>query len=73
LSAGEEFVEGGEGVVDVLGILEVRGVLGEYSREVPGIGRLRGRVAGAEVGFGINDAGGPLAALGAAVLAAFVG
>jgi hypothetical protein len=35
LSAGEEFVEGGEGVVDALGILEVGGVLGEYSGEVP--------------------------------------
>jgi hypothetical protein len=60
-------------VVDALGILEVRGVLGEYSGEVPGIGRLRGGVAGTEVGFGIEDAGGALAALGGAVLAAFVG
>ena len=73
LSAGEKFVECGEGVVDALGILEVRGVLGEYSGEVPGIGRLQGGVAGTEVGFGIEDAGGALAALGGAVLAAFGG
>jgi hypothetical protein len=73
LSAGEEFVEGGEGVVDALGILEVRGVLGEYSGEVSGVGRLRGGVTGTEVGFGIEDVGGALTALGGAALAAFVG
>jgi hypothetical protein len=71
--AREEFVEGGEGVVDALGVLEVRGVLDEYSGEVPGVGQLRGRVAGTEVGYGIEDAGGALAAFGGALLAAFVG
>jgi hypothetical protein len=73
LSAGEELVEGGEGVIDALGILEVRGVLGEYSGEVSGVGWLRGGVAGTEVGFGIEDAGGALTPLGGAVLAAFGG
>jgi hypothetical protein len=72
-SAGEKFAEGGEGVVDALGILEVRGVLDEYSGEVSGVGWLRSGVAGTEVGFGIEDAGGALAALGGTVLAAFVG
>jgi hypothetical protein len=72
-SAGEKFVEGGEGVVDALGILEVTGVLGKFRGEVFGVGRLRGRVAGTPGGFGIEDAGGALAALGGAVLAAFVG
>jgi hypothetical protein len=36
-------------------------------------GWLRGGVARTEVGFGIENAGGALAALGGAVLAAFVG
>ena len=72
-SAGEKFVEGGEGVVDALGVLEVAGVLGEHSGEVFGVGRLRGGVAGTPGGFGIEDAGGALAALGGAVLAAFGG
>jgi hypothetical protein len=43
LSAGEEFVEGGEGVVDALGVLEVRGVLGEESGKVLGVRWLSGR------------------------------
>jgi hypothetical protein len=73
-STGEKFVEGGEGVIDALGILEVTGVLGEFRGEVFGVGRFRGGVAGTVVGFGIEDAGGALAALGGAVLAAlFVG
>jgi hypothetical protein len=72
-SAGEKFVEGGEGVVDALGILEVAGVLGEFRGEVFGVGRLRGGVAWTPGGFGIQGAGEALAALGGAVLAAFVG
>jgi hypothetical protein len=72
-SAGEEFVEGGEGVVDALGVLKVTGVFGEFRGEVFGVGQLRGGVVGTPGRFGIKDAGGALAALGGAVLAAFVG
>jgi len=72
-STGEKFVEGGEGVVDALGVLEVAGVLGEFRGEVLGVGRLRSGVAGTPGGFRIEDAGGALAAFGGAVLAAFVG
>jgi len=34
LSAGEEFVECGEGVIDALGVLEVGGIPGEYRGKV---------------------------------------
>jgi hypothetical protein len=72
-STGEEFVEGGEGAIDALRVLEVAGVIGEFWGEVFGVGGLRGGVTGTQVGFGIEDAGGALSALGDAVLAAFVG
>jgi hypothetical protein len=42
-SAGEEFVEGGEGVVDALGVLKVTGVFGEFRGEVFGVGQLKTR------------------------------
>jgi hypothetical protein len=66
-------VEGGEGVVDALGVEELAGVFGERGGEVLGVAGLQGDMAVA-VGIAlVGDDGGALASGGGTVAAAFVG
>ena len=71
-SAGKKPVEGGEGIVDALGVEEVVGAVSEGGFEVLVVAGLGGGVAGTVGGFGIDDVGGALASGAGAVLAAFV-
>jgi hypothetical protein len=72
-SAGEEFEERGESVLDLAGVVKVAGILEDEGGKVLGVGDLRGGVAGAEVGARIEDVQGAAASCGSAVLAALGG
>lgn len=70
VSAGQEFIEGGEGVVNVLRLLELLVLGSEDGGIIAGVGELGGGVAWAVRGCGVEDEQGALATGGGAVLAA---
>lgn len=71
--AGQEFEEGGEGALDLDGIVEVACVLEDEGGKILRVGDLRGGVAGAERGAGVEDVQGAVTSRGGAVLAALLG
>ena len=73
MPAGEEPVEGGERIVDALGVEEVVGAAGEGGFEVLEFAGLGSGVARTVGGFGVEDARSALAPGAGAVLATFVG
>lgn len=60
-------------MLDFGGVVEVAGVLENEGGEVLGVGELRGGVAGAEGGAGVEDVQSAAASCRGAVLAALVG
>src|SRR5260370_12778193 len=72
-SLGHEGVEGGEGMVDALGVLEAAGFFGQGRQEVLGVARLGSRVSSAEGATRVGNHGTALAAGGGAALASLRG
>src|SRR5216683_1314569 len=66
---GQERVEGSEGIVDALGVLEAAGFLGEERQEVLGVAGFRSRVSSAEGTTRVGNHGAALATGGSAMLA----
>src|SRR6266849_7017017 len=66
---GQERVEGSEGIVDALRVLEAAGFLGEGRQEVLGVAGFRSRVSSAEGTTRVGNHGAALATGGSAMLA----